>query len=692
MRLFHTVPLRERFLLLLLPVVVGAPVVVGLVGQSLLDQHFEEEIEFDLSSRMLSHVLPLSARLETLRHELRVLALSPADDQGTAWEAHGAMLLARSPELSEVFFVRPREEGRELIRCTRQGLVREVVTDPTTRPWAWPESGAAAATEGFQLDRAEGVDGEDRLWAVESVASAPGAHIGMFVDSAIFAEHLAPLRDRDGAYAVMVAPDGEVLYSSGEGYTRHASIFDASATCADHVGEGLLGSEPVSLCPHSANQLIIASHRLPDLHMVAGYVVPHAVVTADIALFGRALWGIIGGTALVAVLVISLLAGWISRPIRDLSLGMQGVAKGDLDRRVDAGGDDEVARLAQSFNSMVADLQATQVALRSQSRQLEFALREVESVDAMKDSFLALVSHEVRTPLTSIMGGIEYLKDDHFGERDPTEVEFMNIIYESCQRLAGFMNDAILMASLQAHRGKTGFEEFSLSRLVLQCLKEQAEFAERQEVDTLCGLAGSGELFLDGDWTLVQVALRKTLHNAYWHNAPDGRVQVDVVDRIPEDGTPVTELVSGARRFLRGDRSWRALRIFNTGPIIPSDKIDSLFRRFELTHDIENHQRGSGLSLPIVRYVMELHEGTVLVREAGDGMAFYLVLPLRQSDSPVADSELDLDGLDETVAAAHLLEVVRGEVEDIDLEMVGEPPTSVESPDDAVEPEDLPVR
>jgi len=689
MRLFHSVPLRERFLLLLLPVVVGAPVVIGLVGQSLLSQHFDEEVESDLSSRMLSQVLPLSARLETLRHELRVLALSPGDGGDSAREAHGAMLLARSPELSEVFFVLPHGDGRQLIRCTREGLLRETAIDPGSAPWAWPESHADAAAEGFQLDRA-GSATEDRLWAVEPIASAPGVYVGMFVRSSIFADHLEPLRDRDGAYALMISTEGEVLYSSDDGYTPHGSIFDAEAPCAAHVGEGLLGPDPVALCPHDNAQLIVASHRLPDLHMVAGYVVPHAVVTADQALFGRVLWSIIGGTALVAVLIISLLAGWISRPIRDLSLGMESVAKGDLDRRVDAAGDDEVARLAQSFNAMVSDLQSTQVALRSQSRQLEVALREVESVDAMKDSFLALVSHEVRTPLTSIMGGIEFLKDDHFGERDETEVEFMNIIYESCQRLAGFMNDAILMASLQAQRGKDGFEEFSLSRLVLQSLQEHEELAQRQEVDTGCGLTGSGELFLQGDWTLMQVALRKTLHNAYWHNRPEGRVQVDVVDRVQEDGTPVSELVPGAQRFLRGERAWRALRVFNTGPIIPADKIDSLFRRFELTHDIENHQRGSGLSLPIVRYVMELHEGTVALREAGEGMAFYLVLPLRQSDTPVKMEAMDLDGMDETVAAAHLLEVVQAEVEEVDRD-----PDETSDPEPttaAPETEDLPVR
>ncbi len=363
-----------------------------------------------------------------------------------------------------------------------------------------------------------------------------------------------------------------------------------------------------------------------------------------------AVWGLVAG-GMVAFLAALFVARGVRRRVAEMSEVIDQVSQGDLARRIPVQGNDEFARLARSFNSMVADLHTTNVALTRQSQRLQDALAEVESVESMKDSFLALVSHEVRTPLTSIMGGIEFLCDDSF-ERTDVETEFMKIVYESGQRLAGFMNDAILMASLQSSHSRSNFEEFSFSKLVGTKLQEQAEFAEKCGVFLQNNLEVERELFADGDWTLLQVALEKIFDNAVRHNGAGGRVELEVVDHVREDAVPVSEFMEAAST---SGGWWKALRIFNTGPIIPESKLTGLFQRFELTYEIENHQRGSGLSLPIAMYVLEFHGGTIVVRPVGDeGMAFYLILPMRTGVKVSATPDVEV-GVDETVHAARIL-------------------------------------
>ena len=80
------------------------------------------------------------------------------------------------------------------------------------------------------------------------------------------------------------------------------------------------------------------------------------------------------------------------------------------------------------------------------------------------------------------MGGVEFLRDD-FGEtHSETETEFMGIVYESARRLAGFMNDAIMMASLQARNAQSGFEPFSLHTIVQSKIDSLKDALERDEL------------------------------------------------------------------------------------------------------------------------------------------------------------------------------------------------------------------
>jgi signal transduction histidine kinase len=270
----------------------------------------------------------------------------------------------------------------------------------------------------------------------------------------------------------------------------------------------------------------------------------------------------------------------------------------------------------------------------------------MKRLDKAKDDFLALISHEVRTPLTSIMGGVDFLRviipQASAEQRRVCEelrlMEISEIIASSGYRLRDFMNDAILMTALQSSDTRIDFAPVSLGDIC------ELVFSGLQEELSRKGLIVENELSNVDSWQalcdrqLITTAFEKLLRNAVQHNIEGGRVRVCEVDEIPHGGaaepllgkSAMRELSSrpAVARWLGGHIHWRIILIYNTGPVIPPEKREALFKKFELVGRIEHHQKGSGLSLPIVQAVLENHGGRIYAEsQADDGNYFYMIVP-----------------------------------------------------------------
>ena len=347
-----------------------------------------------------------------------------------------------------------------------------------------------------------------------------------------------------------------------------------------------------------------------------------------------------------SILAITSVGERLSNRLQAMSLNMEEVAKGDFTRRMGVGTEDEVGRLISYFNQMTGDLADAHRLVNDKTRNLRVALDKMQRLDKAKDDFLALISHEVRTPLTSIIGGIDYLRVVLPGEETEQGqalaklgvTEIVEIVESSGRRLSEFMNDAILMASLQSADMRVHLEPVAIAdicSMVLSSLQEgitarsltvENELAETESWGPLC------------DREMLVVAVEKLLRNAVQHNVDGGRVRIREVTTIPGLG-PVAEALDERARQEFLDQpalaswceqgvAWRAVELFNTGPHIPLDKREALFTKFELVGRIEHHQKGSGLSLPIVQAIVENHGGRIHVESvAGEGNFFYLIVP-----------------------------------------------------------------
>lgn len=651
------ISLQRRFVLGLLPVIVGGPLVVGLAGQLSLRENQAEQRELRLRAHHDSVVLPLASRLRSLvrgvetfagRTRSETVSGAPPGMRLAARELRDAhLLLDQWPEIEEVFAVRPAEEGILFARVRRRWARTERLSVLEAPSWARPHTvQALGGTTGL---RVAADHGPARLWWKQIEPGPDGWRLGVLVDPARLQPHVESAVRDSGGWLGLLRPDGRVYQAFSSVSRDHASV-----PARLHGRKWSDSSGPSTLDLDDCSWSVA---RTDDRRVgwSAVFAMPEEELQAGVGAVPWVLLGVLLLSTTLSFLFIHRLVGRVTRPLLHLRSEMERVARGDLTPRLPVEGTQEMASLSRSFNAMVSDLHTSHEALRAQSVQLGEALRRSESVDRMKDDFLALVSHEVRTPLTSILGSVEFLREEFSEKHSQTEVEFMGILRDSAQRLSGFMNDAILMASLQSKGSEQDFDEFSVSAMVDVELEKIAARIDELGLEVSNGTREANELFLRGDWTLFQVAVQKLVDNTWRHNRDGGRLEVDVVSRILEDEEDdLVHVCADVASSPREDAEWLALRFFNSGECVDEKSLRTLFERFELVHDIDHHQRGSGLSLPIVFSIVDYHGGRVEARAVEDeGMAFYLVLPVRQGSSPRRAQTAGFDDdVDETVRMA----------------------------------------
>jgi two-component system, OmpR family, sensor histidine kinase MprB len=305
----------------------------------------------------------------------------------------------------------------------------------------------------------------------------------------------------------------------------------------------------------------------------------------------------IGGIALAALLG-RLVAGAAVTPVKRLTQATEHVTRTqDLSQRIEPAGEDEIGRLAESFNAMLDALQTSMSALDA-------------SVHAQRQ-LVADASHELRTPITSVRTNIEILKQESdMGVEERTRM--LDEVVDQIEELTLLMNDLIELA--RGEQPGAGAEDVRLDLIV----EEAIERAQRHSPGT--GFHVELEpVVVVGTPARIGRAVNNLIDNA--------------VNYSPT-GSPVEAVL----------RDSGELTVRDHGPGISNVDLPHVFDRFYRGAEARGRP-GSGLGLAIVRQVAEQHGGSVSVRAAdGGGTLMRLYLP---SAGPVEQ----LDSLDTTVRA-----------------------------------------
>ena len=267
-------------------------------------------------------------------------------------------------------------------------------------------------------------------------------------------------------------------------------------------------------------------------------------------------------------------------------------------------------RLRANERSARADAEQAQMLLALQNDQL------VEA-DKLKDEFVALISHDLRTPLTSIIGYVELALEDVEPPLDDERRGYLQVVSRSSERLLRLVDDLLFVARLQAGRLVLERSELDLRLIAEQAAEEARPRAEGKQI-TL-EFSGDPPVMIDGDKGRLFQLLDNLISNAIKFTPAGGRVDV----RAVVEGT-------GA-----------VLEVSDTGIGLGPGEAKLVFDRFFRSSRVVAQQvPGTGLGLFIARAIVEAHEGKIAVSSRdGGGTTFRVQLPARVGRTP-ADQEL----------------------------------------------------
>ncbi|WP_260447439.1 cell wall metabolism sensor histidine kinase WalK, partial [Nostoc sp. UCD120] len=230
---------------------------------------------------------------------------------------------------------------------------------------------------------------------------------------------------------------------------------------------------------------------------------------------------------------------------------------------------------------------------------------ERKQIERMKDEFVSVVSHELRTPLTSIYGSLGMLASGLLPTDSEQGKRLLQIAADSTERLVRLINDILDIERIESGKAKMEAEICNIVDLITQAVNVIQPLADKAGV-TLSISALSAQVLADCD-RIVQT-LTNLLSNAIKFSSAGSTIWLGV----QQEGDEVL------------------LTIKDTGRGIPTDKLESIFERFQQvdSSDSRNHD-GTGLGLAICRSIMQQHGGRIWAESTlGEGSTFYVTLPL----------------------------------------------------------------
>lgn len=237
--------------------------------------------------------------------------------------------------------------------------------------------------------------------------------------------------------------------------------------------------------------------------------------------------------------------------------------------------------------------------------------------DRLKDEFVALVSHDLRTPLTSIIGYVELALDPSLSPTlDKERRSYLEVVARNSERLVRLVDDLLFVARLQASRLNLDRAEVDLSGLVSKAVEEAQPRAEAGGLEM--SFDANGPVLIEGDRVRLSQLLDNLISNAVKFTHPGGHVQLHVGSS--SDGV--------------------VLDVNDTGIGLPPGDSERIFERFFRTRTAVAEQiPGTGLGLFIARAIAEAHGGSISASSrAGGGTTFRILLPVRSESVVDADA------------------------------------------------------
>lgn len=305
---------------------------------------------------------------------------------------------------------------------------------------------------------------------------------------------------------------------------------------------------------------------------------------------GVALWrnvyGVIWISVIGAVILSSIIAYYLARrilltPLLEITNAAKRLAKGEVEKRIYINSQDEIGELADSINAMAESL---------------------EKVDNIRREFISNVSHELRSPITSIKGFITGIIDGVIPK--DKESYYLNIVNDEICRLSRLVNDLLDISSMESGKFKLNIINMDINEIITLCILNLEGKIKEKKINVEIIFSNSHE-YCNGDRDRIIQVVTNLLENAIKYGHEGGKILVET--------------------YAKGDFVY--VSIFNNGPNISREDINKIWERFYKMDKSRTNKISTGLGLPIVRLILSQHNQDIWVKNIdGKGVEFTFTL------------------------------------------------------------------
>jgi signal transduction histidine kinase len=292
-------------------------------------------------------------------------------------------------------------------------------------------------------------------------------------------------------------------------------------------------------------------------------------------------------TIILAILIVVFsiyFSGILSKPLTNVVNSIDHMSETYLDESVSIKGYNEIERISDSFNHM---------------------LNRMQKLENSRQEFVSNVSHELKTPITSI----KVLADSLLMQEDtPPELyrEFLLDITDEIERENKIINDLLSLVKLDKTAGDMNITPININELLEQILKRLTPIAKKQNIEMI--YESFRPVIAEVDEVKLSLAISNLIENAIKYNTLDGWVRVS----------------------LNADHKYFFIKVSDSGIGIPEEAQDSIFERFYRVDKARSRETGgTGLGLAITKNVIQMHRGAIKVySKEGEGTTFNVRIPL----------------------------------------------------------------
>ena len=299
--------------------------------------------------------------------------------------------------------------------------------------------------------------------------------------------------------------------------------------------------------------------------------------------------GFIAGAGLFILIIFRLTRDKVAY-IEYLSECLGEISKGNLNYKIEVIGEDELAEVAQSITHM--------------EKELKYQIEAQMQAEKSKNELVTNVAHDLRTPLTSIIGYIGLVKDGG-GHDKEDQVKYLDIAYTKAEKLKVLIEDLFELTKFHQQAIKLKKEKISLSNLMNQLIEELMPLASDKNIEI--------ETYIDSTGTTAEVDIQKMT-----------RVFENLIENAIKY-SPQGEAIYVELRAI-GDKIYVA--VSNAFENISPEEVSLFFERFYRADKSRNSMAGgSGLGLAIAKNIVELHGGEIGATINEDLISFKIGLP-----------------------------------------------------------------